>query len=384
MERSGRMEVWAAISLLVICLLVGSVEGSIILDTASTGYFIGWLAVFIAFLGALGWAASARTPPTTSGQLALVAPAVLSAALLAVLSANPGGLILILMVFTTALCAHHVDLRLITVVIAWNALVIVAVLAGAGPLAERSQSVAEVLLSTVLYTLLQIASAVMVWSQERVADALRDVTVAHVELQSTSALLAESSQAQERLRISRELHDLLGHQLTVLSVELEVATHQVQGQAREHVVRARSLAKELLGDVRSVVGTERERTFDLPSALARVAQEVPHPRVHLDVDPDLAVGDRHAATLVRAVQEVTTNTIRHAEAENLWISLVSIDGLLRLDTRDDGRGAARLTPGHGLRGLQERVAAQGGQVVLERSPGFRVLVELPVAASVPA
>lgn len=226
----------------------------------------------------------------------------------------------------------------------------------------------------------------MVWSQERVAEALRDVTIAHVELQSTSALLAESSQAQERLRISRELHDLLGHQLTVLSVELEVATHQVEGPAREHVVRARSLAKELLADVRSVVGTERQRPFDLPSALARVAEEVPHPRVHLDIDPDLPVGDGHAATLMRAVQEVTTNTIRHAEADNLWISLAVTEGMLRLDARDDGRGTARLAPGHGLNGLRERVEAQDGRVEVTGAPGFRVLVELPTCqtATVPA
>ncbi|USQ81205.1 histidine kinase [Ornithinimicrobium faecis] len=382
MERRGSMEIWAALSLLVVCVLVGTVEGAMVWDRASGGYFAGWLAIFVLFLVLLGVAAARRTPATAIGRLALVAPAVLAASAVALLSPNPGGMSLILLVFGTAICAHHLDLRLIAIVISWNALVIVAALSGVGPLVEGSAPIPELALATMLYTLLQVASAVMVWSQERVAEALRDVTVAHVELQSTSALLAESSQAQERLRISRELHDVLGHQLTVLSVELEVATHQVDGPAREHVVRARTLAKELLGDVRSVVGTERERSFDLPSALARVAQEVPHPRVHLDIDPALDVGDGHSTTLVRAVQEVTTNTIRHAEAENLWISLASADGIVRLEARDDGRGAHRLTAGHGLNGLRERVEAQGGRLDIAGSPGFKVLVELPAALPV--
>lgn len=388
MERRGSMEIWAALSLLVVCLLVGAVEAALVWDRASGGYFVGWLTVFVLFLALLGVAAAKHTPTTAVGRLALVAPAVVAASVVALLSPNPGGMSLILLVFGTAICAHHLDLRLIAIVISWNALVIMAALLGVGPLVEGSAQIPELLLATMLYTLLQVASAVMVWSQERVADALRDVTVAHVELQSTSALLAESSQAQERLRISRELHDVLGHQLTVLSVELEVATHQVDGPAREHVVRARMLAKELLGDVRSVVGTERERSFDLSSALARVAQEVPHPQVHLDIDPDLAVGDGHSTTLVRAVQEVTTNTIRHAEAENLWISLASTDGRLHLEAHDDGRGARQLTPGHGLNGLRERVEAQGGRLVLDGASGFKVLVELPidvpVEVSVPA
>lgn len=384
MERRLSTEIWAALSLLVVCLLVGFVELGSVRRAASTGYLVGWLVTYLCFLLVLGRAAAARTPPTASGQLRLVAPTVLASSVLALLSPNPGGLSLILVVFAAAICAHHMTLRLIAVVIGWNLVVIVAALAGFGPLVEDTPAWSEIVLAATLYTLLQVASAVMVWGQQRVSQALRDVTIAHVELQSTSALLAESSQAQERLRISRELHDVLGHQLTVLSVELEVAIHQVQGPAREHVLRARSMAKDLLGDVRSVVGSERERTFDLSTALARVAQEVPHPQVHLDIDPDLAVEDGHSATLVRAVQEVTTNTIRHADAENLWISLASADGLLRLTARDDGRGAPRLTPGHGLNGLRERVEAQGGRLALESAAGFQVLVELPVGAGVPA
>ena len=171
---------------------------------------------------------------------------------------------------------------------------------------------------------------------------------------------------------------VLGHQLTVLSVELEVASHRVEGPGREHVLRARGLAKELLGDVRSVVGTQRERQFDLPAALAKVTEEIPHPQVHLEIAPEVVPDDEHAATLVRAVQEIATNTIRHSQADNLWIWLTVDDGSLVLEAHDDGVGAATVTPGNGLRGLRERAEAVGGRVETDGTKGFRVQVALPV------
>jgi signal transduction histidine kinase len=77
------------------------------------------------------------------------------------------------------------------------------------------------------------------------------------ELRATRALLAESTRMNERVRISRELHDLLGHHLTALALNLEVASHLVQGQAQEHVRKAQSVAKLLLSDVREAVSQLR-------------------------------------------------------------------------------------------------------------------------------
>src|SRR3546814_12036878 len=76
------------------------------------------------------------------------------------------------------------------------------------------------------------------------------------ELRATRALLAESSRLSERMRISRELHDLLGHHLTALSLNLEVATHVSSGKAQEHVRQAHTLAKLLLTDVREAVSRQ--------------------------------------------------------------------------------------------------------------------------------
>lgn len=385
MERAGRVQIWAGVAMLALCVVIGAVEVRTLVDVgAATGYVAGWVAVFVAYLAAVLVAAVRAGLAPGRGGAVLVAPAVLTAVTLALLSPSRSGLVLILLVLAAALSALHLDLRGVVVVITASSVVVLASSLAVGPLVDRASPLAEALLTAVLYALLQAGSAAMVWSQRRVEQALRDLSVAHVELRGTSALLAESSQAQERLRISRELHDVLGHQLTVLAVELEVASHRADGEAREHVVRARGIAKELLSDVRSVVGSERTRAFDLPAALARVVDGVPHPRVHLRLDPDLVVDDDRAATLVRVVQEVTTNTIRHASAENLWLEVSADDGVLRLSARDDGVGARRVLPGNGLAGLRERVEARDGRLDLDGSRGFRVDVVLPAPAEVTA
>ncbi|TDE98847.1 two-component sensor histidine kinase [Occultella glacieicola] len=384
MERTGRVQIWAGVSMLVLCVLVGVVEGATVLSAGSWLLFAGWLVAFGTFLVGEIVLAVRPLPATAGARLLLVAVPVLASTAVVLLSPNRGGLNLILLVLTAATAAIHLELRGIATVIGWNSAVVLAQGAALGPLVTEPNRPVDLLLTTLLYAVLQAASAAMMWSQRRVEEALQDLTVAHVELRSTGALLAESSQAQERLRISRELHDVLGHQLTVLSVELEVASHQVAGPGREHVLRGRAITREVLADVRSVVGTERRRRFDLPAALADVTEEVPHPRVHLTIEPGLVVDDERAAVIVRVVQEVATNTIRHSRADNLWIDLTAADGTVRLDALDDGQGAPRVVAGHGLNGLRERVESLGGRVSLDGSAGFRVLAELPARRRVPA
>ncbi|WP_330970580.1 sensor histidine kinase, partial [Lysobacter sp. A3-1-A15] len=90
----------------------------------------------------------------------------------------------------------------------------------------------------------------------------------NAELRATRALLAESARVNERTRISRELHDLLGHHLTALSLNLEVAGHLSQGRARDHVQQAHTLARLLLTDVREAVSQLRDTgSIDLAAAL---------------------------------------------------------------------------------------------------------------------
>jgi signal transduction histidine kinase len=206
----------------------------------------------------------------------------------------------------------------------------------------------------------------------------------NAELRATRALLAESARVNERTRISRELHDLLGHHLTALSLNLEVAGHLSSGQAQEHVRQAHTLARLLLTDVREAVSQLRDSgAIDLAAALRPLAAQVPSLGIHLDIAEPLTVEDpERAHVLLRCTQEIITNAIRHAGAGNLWLQVYRDGGNVVIDARDDGCGAERLDPGNGLRGMRERLRQHGGQLEIEtrRGAGFRLRASVPGAA----
>ncbi|GAB3732330.1 sensor histidine kinase [Luteimonas pelagia] len=212
----------------------------------------------------------------------------------------------------------------------------------------------------------------------------------NAELRATRALLAESARVNERTRISRELHDLLGHHLTALSLNLEVAGHLSEGRVREHVTQANTLARLLLTDVREAVSALRESgAIDLGAALRPLAEHVPSLSIAMDIDEPLTLDDpERAHVLLRCTQEIITNAVRHAEADHLWIRVRREDGRIAIEARDDGRGADAASPGNGLRGMRERLLAAGGGLDFGTVPegGFRVALWLPAsgAAASPA
>jgi len=206
------------------------------------------------------------------------------------------------------------------------------------------------------------------------------------ELRATRKLLTESSRIAERVRISRELHDLIGHHLTALSLNLEVASHRVSGAALEHVQQAQSVAKLLLSDVREVVSQLREGdAIDLTEALKTLIEGVPGIEIHLELPPRFAVDDpRRAQVLLRCAQEIITNTVRHAHARNLWLRFERTAGNeLAIHARDDGRGAVEVRHGNGLTGMRERLAQIGGRLNIStaRDQGFSLDAWLPLEAS---
>ncbi|MGH8040768.1 MAG: sensor histidine kinase [Rudaea sp.] len=217
------------------------------------------------------------------------------------------------------------------------------------------------------------------------ADSREEQRRLNSELRATRALLTESSRIGERMRISRELHDLIGHHLTALSLNLEVASHLVGGVAQEHVRQAQSVAKLLLADVREVVSQLREDdSIDLTEALKTLVEGVSGLAIHLQLPPRFAVDDpRRAQVLLRCAQEIITNTVRHAQARNLWLSFERGDAQLAIHARDDGRGASDLHDGNGLTGMRERLAQIGGQLRIRtaRDAGFTLDAWLPLEAA---
>ena len=226
------------------------------------------------------------------------------------------------------------------------------------------------------------SSSILAISEAR---ARNDFARANAELTATRELLAENSRTSERLRISRDLHDTLGHHLTALSLQLDVATRLSEGRAAEHVQQAHAVTRLLLSDVRNVVSSLRESSkLNLADAIKALAIQPVEARVHLDLPESLIVEDAaRAETLLRAVQEVLTNTARHACAQNLWIRLEPTGSGIMLTARDDGQGTNVVSFGNGLRGMKERFQEHGGRVDVESGAGagFEVRAFLPVPSS---
>jgi signal transduction histidine kinase len=204
---------------------------------------------------------------------------------------------------------------------------------------------------------------------------------ANAQLRATRSLLAEHSRAAERLRISRDLHDTLGHHLTALSLQLDVASRLASGQAEAHVREAHAITKLLLADVRDVVSQMRETgRVDLAEALKSVTAAHGGMRIHLDMPDRLPIEEPDRAhAIVRCIQEIVTNATRHGEAANLWIRIASQPGGIELHARDDGRGASEVKWGHGLTGMRERFRELSGWIDVSAGtgPGFEVRGFMP-------
>jgi signal transduction histidine kinase len=222
------------------------------------------------------------------------------------------------------------------------------------------------------------ASSVLAINEGR---ARSNLARANAELTATRELLAESSRTSERLRISRDLHDTLGHHLTALSLQLDVAARLSEGRVAEHVQQAHAITRLLLSDVREVVSTLRDNSrLNLAAAIRALALPPAGVQVHLDIPDQLVMDDAAGAeALLRAVQEILTNASRHARAANLWIRLHPTPEGVTLHARDDGMGADTVAWGNGLRGMQERFAQHGGMVHVTTAPGAGFEVQASIS-----
>lgn len=212
-----------------------------------------------------------------------------------------------------------------------------------------------------------------------VASAWRDLVRVNAELLATRELLAERSRADERTRISRDLHDILGHHLVALSLHLELAASTERDESASHIGKAQALAASLLDDVRATVHAMHEDT-NVVEALHALAAETPAPAVHVDTAPDLQVSAPGVAeTIVRCAQELVTNAAKHSGAEHLWLTLRRAGERIELCATDDGRGAEAVAIGGGIAGMDERLRRHGGGLVVRTAAGrgFSVTAWVP-------
>ncbi len=211
----------------------------------------------------------------------------------------------------------------------------------------------------------------------------RQLARTNAELAAAQSRLARQRVDEERLRIARDLHDAIGHQLTVLSLNLEVASHLTQGRAAAHVDKSRDLTKEILGSIRTVVSTMRDPGLHLAAELSKLTEGVA--ASGLDIEVQLGDGLQGlppgvTEVLVRIAQEALTNVTKHADATRVRLAVHQDDGWVVESIQDNGRGVAHVAVGNGIAGMQERVQALGGTVRWTTGPsqGFRLEVRMPV------
>ncbi|GAA1504175.1 two-component system sensor histidine kinase DesK [Agromyces terreus] len=208
------------------------------------------------------------------------------------------------------------------------------------------------------------------------------------ELDRTRGRLAVAAVAEERLRFSRDLHDLLGHSLSVIAVKSEVARRLMERDpdaAGAHITEVEAIAREALREVRTVVVGSRSVSLAHEIAGARRALE------DAGVETEVSVPDRPLPLSVDAVlgwvvREGATNILRHARARMCTIEVTVMGRRAGIEVADDGpaRADARRVPasdpnGSGLEGLRERVAAAGGEFAVEVSATrFRITASVPL------
>jgi signal transduction histidine kinase len=354
--------------LLIVLVLVPDVIGP---HEPWHGRRLAWLYVYGVFALAFHVGASA---PETARARRLGALAVMSPAMIAMAALQPCHFGALSLVVVASQAALVLDLRQTLLVIALQTV-------GLGYILACSEWGMDAFAEIVALLGFEVFAAVAVWLARRAAEATRALAYTNAELRATRSLLEETSRVHERTRIARELHDVLGHDLTALGLQLEVATHVGDGKAGQHVQKAQEVSTRLLRNVREVVTAMRDAPGpDLASALRMLADGVPGMHVHLDMPGALCVDDAaRAHCVLRCVQEIITNALRHARAENLWITITEKDGAISFDARDDGRGAERVTAGCGLSGMRARIEEMGGslRVAAEPSRAFVVSAWLP-------
>lgn len=227
--------------------------------------------------------------------------------------------------------------------------------------------------------------ALLVGHYARTAEHARDrLALVNADLLATRALLADSARDTERLRMARELHDVAGHKLTAMRLNLRALAGDPSYGQREQVRVAERLSGELLHDLRNVVQALRaSRGLDLETALRALAAPLPTLRLDLRIDEDVQVSDPTLAeTLLRLVQEALTNAARHTNAARLSVAIGREGQDVLLQIEDDGKIKGMVVEGNGIAGMRERVSAFGGSLRLDRTDrgGLRIHARLPTGS----
>jgi two-component system, NarL family, sensor histidine kinase DesK len=218
------------------------------------------------------------------------------------------------------------------------------------------------------------------------------------KLRETRAELARMAVADERLRIARDLHDLLGHSLSLITLKAELAGRVIGAdpdRAAAEIADLETVARRSLGEVRAAVTSYRQPSLAAEIAAARQMLSAAGMDCRVDAPASIELPAETDALLAWTVREGTTNVVRHSGARGVTITITVTGGEASADIADDGVGPAWLAGdapsaggpgvgehGSGLTGLTERARLAGAQVTAGEGPGgkgFRLMVRAPLA-----
>lgn len=242
---------------------------------------------------------------------------------------------------------------------------------------DEHGSVIQVIVWMLYYVVLTLVGGAALYGSTRLVGVLDQLNAARTEL-------AELAVGRERLRVSRDLHDLLGHSLSAVSLKGDLALRLLASDpdaARVEIESLTGLARTTLRDMRAVAYDEHAVSLSNEVATARTVLAAAGVRTQVELDlPDLSA--RQEAVLAWAVREGATNILRHSDARDCQIAATCTGGLARLEIVNDG--AANVdgpSDGHGLAGLNERARVVSGSTHARRLSGgrFQLLVQIPGA-----
>ncbi len=202
----------------------------------------------------------------------------------------------------------------------------------------------------------------------------------NAELAEAREELAHRAVAEERMRFARDLHDLLGHSLSLIALKSELAGRLAErdpGRARQEMADVESAARQALAEVREAVSGYRQVSLAQALVEARSALSAAGIALHPPTAVDVLPGPVDAV-LGWVVREAVTNVLRHSGATTVTVTLDTAADDVVLGIADDG-GGSTAPPGAGLSGLAERVQRLGGDLKTTGDGGFRLIARLPLA-----
>jgi len=192
--------------------------------------------------------------------------------------------------------------------------------------------------------------------------------------------VSKLAKVSERERIARDLHDLLGHSLTSITLKAELAERlldiDVQG-ARQHMAEIQQISRRTLTQVRDAVTEYKTNTFENELASARIALESAEIELILRMNK-IEVDPLVDATLAMTLREAVTNVLRHSKATRCIVTLQLQGERLMLKVSDNGETTRKPLMGNGLRGMSERCNALAGDLNIDFSSGCHITMLLPL------